>query len=310
MARVDDVYSQVSCNDDRVLKKIAEHYTFEVPGAKYDRRVRRGFWDGKVSLFDPELGLLYCGLWEDLRDFCSDKGYEFRCDIRPRTVDYGDFLDRLGGGKEARDYQRECFERAVSYGRRLILSPTGSGKSLSIYHLIEYYNEPTLVIVPRVGLVKQLTADFLEYGLDPESIGGRDDGKQVVVCTYQSIYKHPARWFEKFRLVIGDECLHPDSLITMADKTRKKISDINVGDKVLSYNELTRTIETDEVVKLHRNLSIDEEMYEITIESGECLKLTGNHQVLLSTGEWVRTDQLKEGDEINSYNITGFGDDL
>ena len=39
-----------------------------------------------------------------------------------------------------------------------------------------------------------------------------------------------------FKTISTNPCLHPDSLITMSDGIKKKIKDIVVGDKVLSYN--------------------------------------------------------------------------
>jgi len=204
----------VRCEDERVTRAIAERYTFEVPGAKFDRRVRRGWWDGKVRLFEPASGLLYAGLWLDLARFCIDSGWRFEGDAPQHSVhEYYLDLANDGTGREARDYQREIFESCLSLGRRLVVSPTGSGKSLSIYHLIRHYAEPTLVVVPRVGLVKQLAADFVSYGMDPARIHGvkdwdERDSDDVVIVTYQSIYKRPAAWFDKFRLVIGDEAHH------------------------------------------------------------------------------------------------------
>jgi len=43
------------------------------------------------------------------------------------------------------------------------------------------------------------------------------------------------------------------------------------------------------------------EVYEIQMEDGEVYKFTGNHKLLLSTGEWKRVDELEEGDDIKSF---------
>ncbi|HAW79414.1 MAG TPA: UvsW, partial [Balneola sp.] len=53
--------------------------------------------------------------------------------------------------------------------RALLVSPTGSGKSLIIYALMRYHldkienNRKILIIVPTTSLVSQLYSDFSDY---------------------------------------------------------------------------------------------------------------------------------------------------
>ena len=48
----------------------------------------------------------------------------------------------------------------------------------------------------------------------------------------------PADCYEKFgfKTISTNPCLHPDSLVTMANGTTKKISDVEIGDMVMSHN--------------------------------------------------------------------------
>jgi superfamily II DNA or RNA helicase len=56
-------------------------------------------------------------------------------------------------------------------------------------------------------------SDFTDYGMDVDQYvhkiySGKDKitNKRVIVSTWQSIYKLPAKWFKQFGMVVGDEC--------------------------------------------------------------------------------------------------------
>ena len=100
------------------------------------------------------------------------------------------------------------------------------------------------------------------------------------------------------RVLIVDECLHPDTEITLYNETTKKIKDIEIGDLVKTINEETGLVENKPVVKLHHNLNKGEQMYEIEMDNGDILKITGNHKVKLINGGWKKVEDLNEEDEI------------
>ena len=113
-----------------------------------------------------------------------------------------------------RDYQLRGLYQAIKYNRKLLLSPTGSGKSLIIYTLVRWHRlkkREILIIVPTISLVSQLENDFKEYGWNVRDVhkimGGEEKyvDHPVVISTWQSIYKEPKRFFERFDVIIGDE---------------------------------------------------------------------------------------------------------
>lgn len=112
--------------------------------------------------------------------------------------------------------------------------------------------------------------------------------------TYKML--NPNAWKRKARVLIVDECLHPDSLITMSDNSKKKIKDLQVGESVKTVNENTGIIENKPIEKVHFNLNKGKQMYELEMEDGSILKITGNHKVYLSNKTWVKVEDLK-GDE-------------
>lgn len=208
---------------------------------------------------------------------------------------------------------------------------TSGGKSL-IFSIMVFYllkknpNYKILLIVPSLQLVTQFYDDFLDYnrGFNDENKNPldiniqeimsdkprklRDDEPNIYIGTYQSLINYgipenQPNFYKQFNIVSVDECLHPETLITMSDNSKKKIIDIKVGDKVWSYNQYKKKKEIKEVEYVYKNLSKGNQMYEIEMENGNIIKITGNHKVLLNNNIWKRVDELLEKDDILYFNI-------
>ena len=193
-----------------------EYFTFTVPGAKFMPAVRNKVWDGKFRIYKMVHGLLYCGLRSKLEVFCRERDYLIEYDFDTTHTEFSlvegqEFVKSLGLTLEPRDYQMKAFVSGVREGRVLFLSPTASGKSLIIYLLTKYYAKKTLVVVPTVSLVHQMVSDFESYAGKRENAHKihsgqeRDSASEIIVTTWQSIYKQPKKWFDQFEVVIGDE---------------------------------------------------------------------------------------------------------
>jgi len=221
-----EVYLSVDC-EPHIKYELSEYFTFEVPNAKFMPQYKRRLWDGKIKLFSPADGQIYVGLydylvdWLDLREYSyenkDNKFYGLPNETNelisaPGIVDY---VKSLNIPFKVRDYQYTAIYQALKYNRRLLLSPTASGKSLMIYAIARYFadsNRSTLIVVPTTSLVEQLVGDFDSYGWSSEDYchkiyAGKEKqtNKPVTVTTWQSIYKMPKTWFEQFDCVIGDE---------------------------------------------------------------------------------------------------------
>jgi len=114
-----------------------------------------------------------------------------------------------------RDYQIDAVHHGIARNRALLVSPTASGKSLVIYSLVRYYHMmglKTLILVPTTSLVEQMYTDFEDYGWSSDTYcqkvyQGHSSKveKDVVISTWQSVYKMSTKYFEDFGCVIGDE---------------------------------------------------------------------------------------------------------
>jgi len=211
----DEVYNRIVC-DPGIAMELADHFTFEVPGAKFMPLVRNKVWDGKIRLLNPLTCLLYAGLTDEVVKFCTARKYEYDFEDLSGDEEFSlheaqKKIESLGLTKTPRDYQIDAYVHAVRKRRAVLLSPTASGKSLIIYLITRHYEQKTLIIVPTTSLVHQMASDFRDYGLEDDCVhkimGGEDknSNKQIFVSTWQSIYKLPQTWFNQFSLVIGDE---------------------------------------------------------------------------------------------------------
>ena len=99
-----------------------------------------------------------------------DSPYEENPNISPQGVT--DWVRTITSYKP-RDYQFHGIYTALKSNRKLIISPTASGKSLMIYALVAYYirsDEKILIVVPTTSLVEQMYKDFEDYGFDAEQL--------------------------------------------------------------------------------------------------------------------------------------------
>ena len=223
-------------------QELREYFSFFVPGYKFMPAYKRKVWDGRVKLYNMVTKQMNVGLYHHLRKFCGDRFYPLqiieskRYGIptetnkinHPELVKY---LGSLGTPFDPREYQYDAISHGLEKKRCLLLSPTGSGKSFIIYNIMRWVKEringKILIVVPTTGLVEQMHKDFADYGYDSENechkiYSGKEKvtDKQIIISTWQSIYKFPKEWFEQFDCVFGDEVhlFKAKSLSTMMDK--------------------------------------------------------------------------------------------
>jgi len=229
----DEVHVKVLCEAGTAYE-IQDFFTFMVPGYQFMPAYRNKMWDGKIRLYNVYTKTLYAGLVEYLVKFAEQRDYEVEFDGVEAAEEFSlfeakEFAETLGLPFEPRDYQYKAFVHSVRNRRSLLLSPTASGKSLIIYLLVRYLNAKTLIIVPTTSLVHQLASDFKDYGWNSEDtchkvMAGVDkvSDKQVIISTWQSVYKLNKDYFEQFDVVIGDEAhlFKAKSLMTLLEKMR------------------------------------------------------------------------------------------
>jgi superfamily II DNA or RNA helicase len=217
-------------SDASIAQELNDYFSFDVPGAKFHPLYKSRMWDGKVHLFSMFTKELYVGLKDYVKNFAEEREYEVDESNYKQSSDecaYEDvkeFCESLnltsrGQPIQIRDYQIDAIYQAIINGRKLLLSPTGSGKSLIIYCLVrwhEKFGRRQLILVPTTSLVEQIYSDFQDYsGINNwktsencrRIYGGHEKTNlyNVVISTWQSIYKLPKLFFAEFQTIYGDE---------------------------------------------------------------------------------------------------------
>jgi superfamily II DNA or RNA helicase len=210
-----------------IAQELADYFTFFVPGYQFMPAYKNRLWDGKIRLADLRTYTIYHGLVPYIEKFCEERKYKLEIDAAVNNaesfsaLEANEFLEQLYLDKSiitegVREYQYKAFITAVRNRRMLLLSPTGSGKSLIQYLILRYLQykgyKKGLLIVPTTSLVEQMYSDFESYGYDAANYAHRQySGKDkhtdkfLTITTWQSIYKNPAEYFEQFDFVLGDE---------------------------------------------------------------------------------------------------------
>jgi len=240
ISKKNEVNLQVK-SETHVYYELSDYFTFDVPGAKFMPQYRNKYWDGKIRLFSNHTGEIYVGLLDKLIQFCEDHNYTYEFkdnEYYGLPFQTNDLISKEGVKDYMhsickhvpRDYQIEGVYDALKHNRKLLISPTASGKSLMIYAIVRYYVEKKqsiLIVVPTTSLVEQMYKDFGDYGWDVGSFchkiyagKERETDSQVIITTWQSIYKLPRKYFERFSVVIGDEAhqFKSKSLISIMTK--------------------------------------------------------------------------------------------
>jgi superfamily II DNA or RNA helicase len=240
ISKKNEVYLTIQA-EPHIYYELADQFTFEVPNAKFSPQYKNKYWDGKIRLFNTQTGEIYIGLLDKIIKFCEDHEYTYEFadnkfyglpfEINENISKEGvkDYMTSIS--KHApRDYQVEGVYDALRHNRKLLISPTASGKSLMIYSVVRYYVEKQqniLIVVPTTSLVEQMYKDFADYGWDVGSYchkiyagKERETDSQVIITTWQSIYKLPKQYFSRFNVVVGDEAhqFKSKSLISIMTK--------------------------------------------------------------------------------------------
>ena len=227
ITKKDEVYAKVQCERSTAME-LSEYFTFFVPGYQFVPTYRNRIWDGKIRLFNLHTQQLYLGLIPYLKEFCEERGYKYEYEeIEDEFSVYqaDKFFKSLnlrssGNPITVNEHQQEAFIEAMQAKRKLLLSPTASGKSLIIYlifrQLLDYQDLKGLIIVPTTSLVEQLTSDFKDYASETDFdvdehvhkiYQGKEkhSGKKLIISTWQSLYQMPPEYFQQFQYIIGDE---------------------------------------------------------------------------------------------------------
>lgn len=234
ITKLNETYCKLEC-DDYIKVMIQKYFCFRPNNYQFMPTYRMGKWDGYVRLYDIHRNLFPTGLLFKLVKLCNDTDIDIEWKNFISTnnidVDYNfvtDYAKNILKLKfPVRDYQIDGVLKGLKEKHCILLSPTGTGKSLIIYiltRLILKYNKHfrILIVVPTLSLIDQMVGDFCDYAFDTGldfnllcqkiySGHTKDISKQIVVSTYQSLQNMKSDYFKQFDAILVDEC-HTGSL--------------------------------------------------------------------------------------------------
>lgn len=223
--------------DQATLKNLYDEFSFFVPGYRFMPNYKRGIWDGKIHLIDKREKQFPIGMTKRLVRWGKENGVFVECDERLTNLftekatdeELNTFFSgfRFWSGKNRihpREDQMFAVRRAIKNQRAINICPTSFGKSLSIFMEVLWQRNrgrKCIIVVPTTDLVLQFRNDIEDYCT-------KDDGTleewfpniqtiysgmskevshetELVITTWQSIFRLPPEWINQFDCFILDE---------------------------------------------------------------------------------------------------------
>lgn len=222
--------------DESIKRELQEKFTFEVPGFQFMPAYQNGSWTGKIHLYNLWQNRLSAGLIYQVIAYAKQFDYTIEVpeEILRKEIPQDKFDSlydayNLPSGFTKEEHQTVLIKKALELKRALILSPTGSGKSLIIYALCKtlLMKEPAkkaLIIVPTKNLVSQFAKEIKEYGFKgsiSKFSETKDTSGNIIISTYHSLYKLQKKFFDQFSILVFDEThlAQAKSTTTLMSKT-------------------------------------------------------------------------------------------
>ena len=230
LLKKNELYIEIQC-ERSIQLEIQDKFAFQVPGFQYMPRYKNGFWDGTIKLYDLKRNSFPIGLLISLFKLAKDNDWDLEIDKNLKLdafdKDIETFIEDVLPELilEPYDYQMEAFLKSIKLNRSLVLSPTGSGKSLIIYLIIRFLLNHVpgkiLISVPSINLVRQMKTDFCSYENNRficdqcyELLSGesKQTSRRVVIATWSMLYRQDTSFFTPFDVFICDEAHQADSM--------------------------------------------------------------------------------------------------
>lgn len=242
----DETLLNISSDDDRgILMEISEFFTFMAEGYKFMPSFRNKTWDGKIRIFNARNNTLPFGLLSHLVEFTRSRKYTINIandifnEYQPSNNELEEFVDSLyltdnkGNQIFPRDYQVNGFNQAIKENKSLLISPTGSGKSLIIYMMLrwylEHYDDNIIIIVPTTSLVSQMKKDFGDYSMKDDNFNAESQVHEIYSGKEKYVKDRFKITLENGRTII----LNPDDKVKLSNnvfvlaKNLKSTDEIN-----------------------------------------------------------------------------------
>lgn len=201
-------------------------YTKKAKAYKFSPAYKSGSWDGNISFIKNKV--LPATSYKYLFDVCEQFGFDCEIsnleDLFDNDIDYDEFVEWVDdffkdNQIKPRYYQIDAAYKGLKYKRCCLQLATSAGKTLIAFMIFAYLLEHNMakkimMVVPKIDLVIQPTADFTEYNNGKLDIKIQQifsgckpqNDANIYIGTYQSLRNECSDFFDQFDVVLNDEC--------------------------------------------------------------------------------------------------------
>jgi len=326
-------------SDEETEELIYNHFSFFVDGYKYMPLYKAEVWDGQVHLYNINTKRLYFGLYNELIQWSRDKSIEIviieleRIAKEPPTDNYSlDYIQTWVDSQvitsgddviELRDYQEAAIIECLLNDRKVIKSPTSSGKTLIMYLISKFYFEHgkrILILTDSTNLVSQTYTDWIDYSQENkfdvignvQQIHAKFDSTikyPIAISTWQSQHskkkKEDFSYFnELFDAILIDECF-PGDVEILTNKGFVRFDNLTEDLLCAQYSEGRISFVTP--IRYIKN-EYSGELITLKSDKRIDISMTPNHELLIKTKLITKKIPIKEAKFSNRNNMIVAGE--
>ena len=176
--------------------------------------------------------------------------------------------------------------------RHFCIAGTGAGKTSIALHWAKAQGKSKVLVVTPAS-----KRDSEDWQKEADEWFGSWRGSLTAfdVISWQGL----AKWWQDHRkqiadyAVVFDECLPADTKVK-TDNGEKELADLNVGEKVLSYNHKNKTLEYKTITRVIKKLA-PQKMYRLLLSNGTTIISTDNHPHYTQVG-YKQAKDITTGD--------------
>jgi superfamily II DNA or RNA helicase len=204
------IYSHINKQDIAILEECLQYKYQKHKFNPYAHKNKSSYEDKIESLIDKD-GKFFTGYIARVKKYLSGKNIPYEIENNSERLKPDN--EPIIKDKTLREDQKRNVDAAIKNQRGIVISPTGTGKTLIAGSIISCFkNKKTLFLVHTKSLLKQAADDFKEYGLKNITMIGdaqKDLSGDIVISTRQSFVKLDFDEIaDLFDIVIVDEIHH------------------------------------------------------------------------------------------------------
>lgn len=152
-------------------------------------------------------------------------------------------------------------------------------------------------VIEQLGITRYEPPEEVSMGGNIKSGPSLQYAPKFDVESYQRYTDHISENEEVIATEKIHGCFKNDTKVKLINGEEINISDIKIGDIVISYDLITETFEQDIVIDVIKQ-NLDKKWINLSFDNGRNITCTIDHKFLTKNRGWVEANNLKDSDEI------------